>query len=276
MHEDKLEQRIRFVAKHYRKGAIDTDRAWKQWSKRERIKQPPLLLLHWQKIDAVILVCAGISTWYLMTKERENWLTVTTEAGQQKKVYLPDSSMVTMDGNSAIKYDLIAFKKGSRDVEMKGRVFFQVKKKEDSPFSVSTRHTIVTVLGTRFQLYEKETETDLYVNTGKVLFAVKEKDEKKILTAGMSARYVDGENEKIQSTENSENILSWHTKKLHFNNTPLEEVIHDLCEYYQVVIVNRTENEDKHLTASFNHLSLEETLLIINQTLDVHLVVKPD
>lgn len=273
--EDKLEQRIRFVAKHYREDAIDADKAWNSFSKTKGIRQRKFTLArYWQAIAAAILVCFAISTWYFMENEREEWLVVTTNAGQTKNVFLPDSSMVVMAGNSTIKYDLIAFKKGSREVEMKGKAFFQVKRDEDSPFSVSTQNTVVKVLGTSFQLNEKSNHTELYVNTGKVAFAPKEEGEEMILTEGMSAVYKDKDGVIVQESEDNVNIFSWQTKELHFNNTSLDNVVRDLSEYYDVEIFNRLDNGNKYLTASFNDLPLDEVLLIVNQTLDVHLVVQ--
>ncbi|MDD4515529.1 FecR domain-containing protein [Massilibacteroides sp.] len=273
-HEDKFEQRIRFVAKYYRKGAIDADKAWTKFAEREKVKQKYFLFRYRHAVAAVILLCLTMTTWYFMTNEKEEWLVLTTASGQVKNVFLPDSSMALMAENSTIKYDLIAFKKGSREVEMKGKIFFQVKRMESSPFSVSTVNTVVTVLGTSFQLDEKGDRTELYVNTGKVAFADKDGKEELILTAGMSAVYKKDEASMISEPKDNTNALSWKTKELHFNNTPLKDVIGDLSEYYHVKIINRLENGNKHLTASFNNLPLDEVLLIINQTLDVHLVVE--
>jgi len=273
-HEDKLDKQITFVAKHYRKDALDVDQAWKKFAETKGIRRKRFLY-NWKAVAAVVLVCVGISTLYFMNNEKEEWLVVTTEPGQVKNVFLPDSSLVVMAGNSVIRYDLIAFGKGSRDVEMEGKIFFQVKRKEDSPFSVATGTTVVRVLGTSFQLNEKDGETRLYVNTGKVAFSRKEGGDELILTEGMSAVHkADEEKPVIDKTDNA-NVLSWQTKELHFNNTPLTDVIRDLSDYFNVTIKNRAGDEDKRLTTSFNKRSLEETLLIINQTLDVHLIVEP-
>lgn len=273
-HEDKQEQRIRFVAKHYRKERLDADQAWKAFAEKKGIKKKVSLSYYWRAVAAVILVCVMISTWYFMSEEKEEWLTVTTGTGQIKNVFLPDSSMVSMAENSIIKYDLIAFKKGSRDVEMKGKIFFQVKKKKDSPFSVSTESTVVTVLGTSFQVHEMNDRTELFVSTGKVSFSTKEGGDNLLLTAGMSAVYEERNNKITKSSEDNTNTISWKTKELHFNDTPLEDVIRDLSDCYNVQVVNRLSQSDKHLTASFNDLTLEDAILIINQTLDVHLVVE--
>lgn len=275
--EDKLEQRIRFVAKHYREGALDEKRSWKAFAEAKGVKRSAVFTRYLRAAAAVFLVCLGTTILYIMENEKANWVLASTERGQTKKVFLPDSSLIVMAGGSVVKYDLNAFKKGNRVVEMEGKAFFQVTRDEDSPFSVSTTNTVVKVLGTAFQLEEKEGQTELYVSSGKVAFVAKEGNESEglVLTEGMSAIYKHDEAEMMKTEEDHTNVLSWQTKQLHFNNTPLEQVIRDLSDYYQVVIVNRLAHEDKRLTASFSNLSLDEVLLVVNQTLDVHLVAEP-
>ena len=58
---------------------------------------------------------------------------------------------------------------------------------------------------------------------------------------------------------------------MRFNDTPLEKVVSDLSEYYQVNIINKAETPNLKLTATFNDLPLEDVLLVINQTLDTRL-----
>ena len=73
-------------------------------------------------------------------------------------------------------------------------------------------------------------------------------------------------------TEEDVNKLAWRTGQLRFMETPLDKVIEDLSDYYQVKIANQTKNEGARLTATFNNLPLEDVLQVVNQTLDAHLV----
>lgn len=177
-----------------------------------------------------------------------------------------------MAGNSTLRYDLKKYGKERRVVEMTGKVFFQVKRNEARPFSVHTALTEVTVLGTSFQVNEQPGVTQVNVVTGKVRFAAGEALEPAILTAGMSASYSDEKKEINIGTEEKPNDLSWKTKQLRFNDTPLEKVIEDLGDYYHVKITNKTGSPDSRLTATFNDLPLDEVLMVINQTLDIRLV----
>ena len=90
-----------------------------------------------------------------------------------------------------------------------------------------------------------------------------------LLSAGMSARYSDGEQQIRVEKEESENLLSWQNQELVFRNTPLPQVM-EMC--YDVRIANRKSASDTlRLTATFRDMSLEEVLMVINQTLDTAL-----
>jgi Fe2+-dicitrate sensor, membrane component len=276
INEDKLEKRIRFVAKHYTDGAMDTSKAWAKFAEKNAVKRSLPLLRYWQSIAAVALVCFAVGTWYIFN-ENDSLITITTEAGQVKNIYLPDNTLIAMAENSTVIYDSEIYGKGQRDVEMKGKAFFQVQRDERAPFSVKTTATKVVVLGTSFQLKENNGETELYVASGKVDFSsIGGNEGAVILTEGMSAIYNDISKAANVVDIKSSNALSWRTKILHFDNTPIDRVIKDIEEYYSVSIVNNTVMVDKALTASFSDLPLEEVLIVVNETLDIHLTIKPN
>lgn len=270
--ENKLEQRIRFVAKHYEEGHLDTDRAWQQFAAGHPARRSVSFRRYWIAAASVVLLLVGIGSYFLIEEQQQEWVAVTTMAGQVKDVYLPDSTLISIAENSSIKYDAKAYGKERRVVEMRGKAFFQVQRDEARPFSVYTEITEITVLGTSFQINEQALLTKVDVVSGKVSFAATGKEaDKVILTAGMSASYSKENQEmNVLATEDL-NSISWKTKLLRFNDTPLEQVIADLNEYYQVKIINKVESPDVKLTATFNDLPLKDVLLVINQTLDIRL-----
>ncbi|WP_293710998.1 FecR domain-containing protein [uncultured Parabacteroides sp.] len=274
--ENKLEQRIRFVAKHYEEGRLDTDKAWQQFAGKHQVRRTVSFRRYWMAAASVFLLLIGFGTYFITERNSPEWVAVTTGPGQLKEVYLPDSTLISMAGSSSIRYDVKTYGKERRVVEMKGKAFFQVTRNEARPFSVYTERTEVTVLGTSFQINEQPGGTDVNVMTGKVSFgATGSETDKVILTAGMSASY-SMESNGITILEEDLNSLSWKTRQLRFNDTPLEKVIDDLNEYYQVKVINKTETPNLKLTATFNDLPLEDVLLVINQTLDTRLAPDPN
>lgn len=160
-------------------------------------------------------------------------------------------------------------------MQLTGKAFFEVQRDEARPFSVSSEQTRVTVLGTSFQIEEREQATEIYVESGKVSFEAGN-EQAVLLTADMKALY--GSKEKIEVDEKVEsgNRLSWKTGELRFSETPLDRVMEDLNSHYRTRIVCDTETtEELKLTAQFADMSLEDVLFIINQTLDINLRVEP-
>lgn len=272
--EDKLEKRIRFVARHYREGGLDTKIAWKRFAAKKDIHRTVPLRRYLWAVASVVLLLVGITSIYVWDKNRPEWVMVSTAPGQLKDVYLPDSTLVSMAGDSWIRYNAKEYRKSRRDVEMRGKAFYEVTHDESRPFSVQTGWTEVEVLGTAFQIHERPASVEVNVSTGKVKFSTRDENKKEhvILTKGMTAKFSMETQEINVLTEEDQNYLSWKTGVLRFHNTPLEEVIEDLTDYYNVSVKSRTSIRGERLTATFESLPLDHVLLIINQTLDVRLV----
>lgn len=271
--EKKWEQRLRFVAKRYRENRLDTDRAWEGFARRKGIRR----IVPWRRYGmaaaSVLILLAVAGGWWFTERKAPDWVAVTTGPGQLSEVWLPDSTEVSLAGGSSLRYDRKRYGKERRVVELKGKAFFQVKRNEARPFSVYTALTEVTVLGTSFQVQEQTEATEVDVVTGKVRFTAADTDEDHvILTAGMSASYSMQKKEITILKEEDLNRLSWKTRQLRFNETPLSQVIDDLSEFYGVKITNRVTSPDSKLTATFNDLPLDEVLMVVNQTLDVRLI----
>lgn len=274
--DDKLEQRIRFVAKHYAEGRLDAGRAWQRFAAEHKVVRRSFLRRYWMGAAAVLLLLIGIGTFFLTGRQESEWVSITTHPGQLKEVCLPDSTWISLAGNTTVRYDRMNYGKQRRAVEMTGKAFFQVKRNEARPFSVTTTETVVTVLGTSFQVCASGSDAEVHVTTGKVSFLAVDKNEHVVLTAGMSASYSKDKQEiTVSSDQEDQNYLAWKTGKLQFKETPLEQVIEDLNDYYQVKIRNRSATSGLKLTATFERLPLAEVLMVINQTLDTRLVAEP-
>ena len=274
--DNKWEQRMRFVVKHYREGCLDEEKAWRRFASRHAIVREISFRRYWIGAAAVILLLLGLGSWFMTERKAPDWVVVTTSSGQMKDVYLPDSTLVTLAEQSRIQYDAKRYDKEIRAVEMRGKIFFQVKRDESCPFSVKASETEVTVLGTSFQVDEQRTMTEVDVVTGKVRFSTEGGDRSMVLTAGMSARYSQEGKDIELLTGTDVNRQAWRTGVLRFKETPLEQVIMVLNEHYGVKVRERTANKKVRLTATFDNLPLDEVLRVINQTLDTHLVSVPE
>lgn len=266
-----FEERVEFVAKHYRENSLNATKAWKKFAAERHIR-PVLYLPLWiRNVAAAMLLLLALGSYLIYRHLQPDWVLIAAAPDQVTEVYLPDSSQVTLSAESTLRYDAKSFGKTERQVEMQGKAFYRVKRNEDCPFRISARNAQVTVLGTSFLVHEWEQDVEVQVLTGRVRFEAGQVQEV-ILTAGMKARYSDTE-QKILTAEGADaNALSWTNQELIFQEAPLQKVIHDLEVCYNVRITDSKPSTDSlRLTATFKQMPLEQVLFVINQTLDTKL-----
>ena len=66
-HGNKLEQRVRFVAKRYREGSLDPDKAWQKFASEHAISRKVSFRRYWIGAAAVVLVLVGLGTWFTVS-----------------------------------------------------------------------------------------------------------------------------------------------------------------------------------------------------------------
>lgn len=151
-------------------------------------------------------------------------ISLRTAANESTQIDLPDGTKIWLNQNSQLSY-YIPFKE--RNVKLEGEAFFEVERMEDSPFTITGGETKTRVLGTSFNVraYANEDKVTVTVTSGKVQFEMDEESEKGVILekgdAGVFAKNIKNI-EKI--TADDINVLSWKTKSLSFEDTPLKEV----------------------------------------------------
>jgi ferric-dicitrate binding protein FerR (iron transport regulator) len=104
------------------------------------------------RIAAVLVplfILAGGYLYYQST--RNDLIEVSVAYGEQKHLFLPDSSEIWVNEGSTIKYPK-EFTGKQRLVQLNGEACFSVRKDESQPFIVSTEKLSVKVLGTKFNV----------------------------------------------------------------------------------------------------------------------------
>ena len=224
----------------------DTARAWEQLEQRlDAAARPPLAedtpvrpigrarprIPGWLQVAAAVLVLAlviGRFVWPAAPALE----TVTTAAGEIRELVLPDGSQVWLNENSRLVY-AAAFT--ARDVELVGEAFFEVIPDAQRPFSIATEETVVTVLGTSFNVraYPEETRTEVAVATGKVaVTATHDTAERIELTPGQAAIYNRQTNElQTAPVGSAPAAQAWRTRELPFDDVSLRTVLPALERY---------------------------------------------
>lgn len=308
-----MEDRIlKFVARYYKAGQFDVNRAFARFIDNAGIQMPeggvPRLAGRRRTLFAMMPVAAALALFVAgMVLMRPGWEEYRAIDVAQKFT-LPDSSVVFLAPGSELKF---RNRSNARMAIMSsGKVYFNVHRDESAPFSIDAGNGFVRVLGTQFQVSRNDASVRVDVSSGKVLFAAKHPnrshpaqadtschldqadpschlDQAKcverstpspvILTAGMSAILYEESTVPQIVEQRSGNFATWATQEFTFNGTPLEKVVAELSEYYQkdIKVTSSDDWKTKCLTASFAAGDIREILSIISSALDVDMEIKP-
>jgi ferric-dicitrate binding protein FerR (iron transport regulator) len=122
------------------------------------------------KVAAVMLLLAGITflLLYNIRPSGDDYITVKNPSGHIRMVTLPDSSYVWLNASSTLRYNK-TFKE-TRETELAGEAFFQVRPSAEHPFTVRAGGVQATVLGTSFNIraHDSSATTSVSVISGKV------------------------------------------------------------------------------------------------------------
>ncbi len=193
--------------------------------------------------------------------------TLITAKGEQISVQLPDGSTATLNAGSSLSFPKRF--KTERRVELDGEAFFNVTK-SSKPFIVCTGNAQVLVLGTLFNVWSRNNETRVAVESGTVSLSGMETDSTLVLQAGQAAIVENGNLPQYKPNANMDAYLDWLSGSLVFNQTTLSEIIGDLERQYNVYITTENINADTFtVTGSFTDMPIDEVLDTICLTLDL-------
>ncbi|WP_192820652.1 FecR family protein [Rufibacter sp. LB8] len=219
------------------------------------------------KYAAAAVVAAGLS-WvgYTNLNTADDWTQVATVAGQRKVVYLPDSSQVTLNSSTTLKYQT-AFNGPERKVELTGEAFFDVRKNPEQPFVVESGDAKTQVLGTSFNVSAlANQEVKVAVRTGKVSLASRTSQAQVLLTPGLTGTLAQGKVTKETSAQ--EGVSAWRT--LSFEGETMQEVSEQLSAYFNINLELADLNLKKcTFTGTFDNPNLRDVLNVLAASADV-------
>lgn len=219
---------------------------------------------------AVVFLCASIAIYLANTNQ--NFQNYQTAGGEQLTVYLPDSSKITLNGNSEIKYQVEWDEASPRVVWLTGEAFFDIRKmpnRKNSQFIVNSDAMSIQVLGTSFNVRSVHGKTVVVLETGKVKL-VSEKDLKIDMEPGEKVTFEQFSGEVKKEIVEPKSHRSWMLKKLYFENTRLSEVASKVDDTFGLkLIIENSEIEDKFFTGVAHLNKLEEFIQILESAFDV-------
>lgn len=186
--------------------------------------------------------------------------------GTRDEVMLPDGSKVYLNAGTLLIYPS-TFASGARNVYLSGEAFFEVAKDKEHPFTVTTNHLTLKVLGTTFNVsaYPDNSQIMATLETGRLQVKVNEQPTEYFLEPNDQLIYTPSTGKIQQHKVNTASHSDWKTGGLFFGNTPFSDVLHTLERIYGVKFhVHTSVYQNQILRVHFNKSeSLEHVLQII-------------
>lgn len=210
---------------------------WKHLEERRTSQRRKIAVIQGVRKYAAVLFLLGFTTWIywqmaFSSIEQPEMIVKQTREGMRSTITLSDDSQIRLNENSEFEFPE-AFINGQRLVRLEGEAFFDITPNPDKPFIVQTGNAEIVVLGTSFNINTNQA-TEVTVASGKVKVANRGSLEQAFLQPGQQA-VLDGKAIRIAEV-NPEYFLGWHTRKLSFEEEPVEKVFEILERAYGVDI----------------------------------------
>jgi transmembrane sensor len=197
----------------------------------------------------VILIVAGVFLYSSGTfstdknvNERLTQVEIIKNVGAVSRIVeLMDGSRVKISPQSELSVDFGSNNR-ERIVRLKGEAFFDVASDKSRPFYVYASSIVTKVLGTSFlvKAYETDSSTTVSVQEGKVsVYTSKEDDYTKAIVLLPNQEAVFNKSTQLFEAKLVENpiaVIAQRERELHFDETPIKEILQSIEEMYGVAI----------------------------------------
>lgn len=212
-------------------------------------------LPYWRQVAAVIslLLLSGI-VWLLRTPA---YTTYSTAYGKTMNIVLPDSSQVTLNANSTLRYRTSWDEEAvSRKVWLVGEAFFTVNRqlRSDDPsthakFTVHTDDLAVEVLGTTFNVNTHRRATQVILEHGEVRLTLSDAASAKylLMQSGDLVSYQGQGESLVRKQVSTQELTSWKEGELIFRDQSLGQIANRLEDTYgyQITFENSAIRREK-------------------------------
>jgi len=186
---------------------------------------------------------------------------------ENRYVYLPDSSVVVLRQGSTISY---IYNGHTRELQLSGEAYFDVRHQQDHPFIVHTGNLITTVLGTSFNIKALPGKAvTVSVTRGKVSVMDKALHKLSILTPNQQVVYSPAVKSMTPQVVQATGLVEWAKTDMQFSDMPYGQLAERLSRRYGVEIEFKNPAVKNCLiTGRFTGTEpLEQVLQIISQTM---------
>lgn len=251
----------------------DVEMAWEELQQKINTSSSAKIISisrrNWLIGVAASFILAFGAYFLLLQNTPESFETFATAQAETQEVNLPDGSVVYLNAESSISFSTSNWE-DARSVELTGEAFFEVI--PGSTFQVVTQTATVEVLGTSFNVKEREDKVLVACKTGKV--KVQTSAEEQILTPGMSLTATRNSLSEIKMM-NVSHIDGWRRGEIRLDRTLLYEVFEELERQFGVEVVYDAQKvQNSSITTFFNKNNLTEAVQMVGLPAGLNFEVK--
>ncbi|HPW97827.1 MAG TPA: FecR family protein [Flavobacterium sp.] len=215
------------------------------------------------KIAALFIIILGLYFSFTFLSNTN----FTAENGSETALILPDESEVILNSGSNLSYKKWNWE-NNRLIELEGEAFFKVAK--GKKFEVNTTSGKVTVLGTQFNVKQRNNRFEVTCYEGKV--KVTHRDKIVILTKRMKTIFENDKNIDVPNT--SINQPEWINDEIVFYKENLNNIISEIERKYNVTIELNSNNNQQVFSGNIPSNDLDVALEILTKTYHLKIAKK--
>ncbi|MCC6762252.1 MAG: FecR domain-containing protein [Chitinophagaceae bacterium] len=238
----------------------------------------------WAAAAAIVLA----TSWALYTATQkktlpEEYTIIKTAFGEKRKVWLPDSSIVILNGNSELKVPKLWLEDTIRTVWLQGEGYFEITKAKTPGkdfFVVHTNSMDVKVLGTKFNINAYTENASVALKEGKVqvLYTGKNNDGKSTIyemKPGDVVQLQTAATAPLLETTPTETVADWASNEYHFDYTTLKDIGVMIEQRFGYRMVwEDSQLAERTLNGHMHAINLDELINALEVTLNINIEKK--
>ncbi len=200
------------------------------------------------RIAAIFVL--GLGTYFTLFYTSNT--TVNTLASEKTLIELPDRTIVTLNALSSMSYKEKEWD-DNREIKLNGEAYFKVAKGKQ--FDVLTSSGVVSVLGTEFNVKQRENYFEVVCFEGLVRVTYKNQTIK--LPAGKGFKVLQ---DKIEKSNTTLVVPEWTKNRSTFTSTPYFYILKEFERQYNVKVITKNIDIDRLYTGNFVHSNIQTAL----------------
>lgn len=250
-------------------GNFDKKAAWDKINKRRETRNSRQRTLTVIGYAASVIIAIGVSWFasqFYFNRNISKTNVIETPAGSRTMITMEDGTKIWMNAKSKVTYPS-HFSGKSREIEMEGEAYFEVKKDKKRPFRIKTAEINIEVLGTSFNVksYPEEKRITTTLVEGKVAIWRSGNQSHRVDLSPLQKAIYNRTNQSINksdiSAEHLNGITGWMNNKMIFENETFGSIAVKLERSYNAEIVFEDPEISKHrFSGTFEGMSIEQAL----------------